>query len=530
MPKTAPSLGRILTMVVFALSCFGLLLFLWLSFGGPTPLQPEGYRFKAAFPEAATLAEEADVRIAGVNVGKVKTKELDKGGARTIAEIEMDEQFAPIPADTRAILRQKTLLGETYVELTPGTATAPKLAEGAELTRTNVEPTVELDELLRIFRPETQEDLRNWVQYSAQAIEGGTSQDLNDALGNLPEFATDGSDVLQVLDEQEQAVRELVRNTGVVFGALNEQEGALRELIVNSENTFDATAQEKEALAETIQIFPTFLRESRLTLDRLERFSLNTRPLVNDLKPVADDLGPTVRDLGDLSPDLRQLFNDLIPLIAASEDGFPAAERFLRGARPVLRGLHTFLPEFNPILSFFNYTREQITGFITNGAGVIVPRSNPHISHGQLPQFGVINSRSLALSKERPEYERGNAYHNPNYLKRALAQGAFETFDCKNRPGNAELADPVDPPSASNPPTPGGPPVQPPCLIAPDTLWDGGRYPQVDGKQGVFQGRLIKRPAPIQRDGRSCRGPGAIGGTEGNAFNQIPLCSTSRSR
>ncbi len=80
MQKNAPSLGRILTMVLFALSCFGLLLFLWLSFGGPIPLKPEGYRFKVAFPEAATLAEEADVRIAGVNVGKVKTKELDKGG------------------------------------------------------------------------------------------------------------------------------------------------------------------------------------------------------------------------------------------------------------------------------------------------------------------------------------------------------------------------------------------------------------------------------------------------------------------
>ena len=71
-------------------------------------------------PEAATLAEEADVRMAGVNVGKVKTKELDAGGARTIVEIQIDEPYAPIPKDTRAILRQKTLLGETYLELTPG--------------------------------------------------------------------------------------------------------------------------------------------------------------------------------------------------------------------------------------------------------------------------------------------------------------------------------------------------------------------------------------------------------------------------
>ncbi len=54
---------QLLAMVIFAFSCFGLLLFLWLSFGGSIPLKPKGYRFHVAFPEATTLAEEADVRV-----------------------------------------------------------------------------------------------------------------------------------------------------------------------------------------------------------------------------------------------------------------------------------------------------------------------------------------------------------------------------------------------------------------------------------------------------------------------------------
>ncbi len=74
MVKETPSFGRIAAMVGFTLSCFGLLLFLWLSFGGSIPLRPEGYRFSAKFPEASTLVEQADVRLAGVNVGKVKTR------------------------------------------------------------------------------------------------------------------------------------------------------------------------------------------------------------------------------------------------------------------------------------------------------------------------------------------------------------------------------------------------------------------------------------------------------------------------
>src|SRR5918998_1931897 len=106
MQKQAPSLPRIGAMVIFAFSCFGILLFLWLSFGGPIPLKPEGYRLKASFGEATTLAEEADVRLAGVNIGKVKEKALDKGGARTIVTLELDSEFAPVPEDTKAILRQ----------------------------------------------------------------------------------------------------------------------------------------------------------------------------------------------------------------------------------------------------------------------------------------------------------------------------------------------------------------------------------------------------------------------------------------
>jgi phospholipid/cholesterol/gamma-HCH transport system substrate-binding protein len=247
--KNPPSTGRIFAMVAFTLSVFGLLMFLWVSFGGTLPLGPHGYRFKAAFPEASLLVVEADVRIAGVNVGKVKRKLLEKGTARTLVEVELQSRYAPVPEDSRAILRQKTLLGETYVELSPGSPTAKKLPEDAVLSRNNVEPTVEIDEILRIFDPATKRAFREWVKGSAAAIEGGTGEDLNDAFGNLPGFATDGADILRVLDEQREGLRRLVRNTGVVFGALSAERGQLRGLIQNSKRTFSATAEAKESLA-----------------------------------------------------------------------------------------------------------------------------------------------------------------------------------------------------------------------------------------------------------------------------------------
>src|SRR3954463_14012205 len=243
-----------LGMAVFALSCFGILLFLWISFGGSVPLKANKYELRVSFPEATTLAEQADVRIAGVSVGKVRKKELDKGGNRPGAVLDINTKSAPLPKDTRAILRQKTLLGETFVELTPGHKSAGTLPDHAILPNAQVEPTVELDEILRTFDPRTKAAFQNWVRSSALQIKGTAPQDFNDALGNLAGFAQDGADVFHVLDDQHVEVRQLIKNTGVVFAALNERKGQLRGLVGNPQRPFPATAAELLPLATAFAI------------------------------------------------------------------------------------------------------------------------------------------------------------------------------------------------------------------------------------------------------------------------------------
>src|SRR5215210_7806526 len=104
MQKAAPSFGRIAAMVIFALSCFALVLFLWLAFGGPVPLKPKGYRFSASFTEAAQLATEADVRISGVPVGRVKAIESDARTGRSVVTMELAAKYSPLPSDAKALL------------------------------------------------------------------------------------------------------------------------------------------------------------------------------------------------------------------------------------------------------------------------------------------------------------------------------------------------------------------------------------------------------------------------------------------
>ena len=469
MIKQTPSIGRIVAMIAFTLSVFAILIFLWLAFGGSVPLKPEGYRFTVHMREAATLAAEADVRMAGVNVGKVKSKELDKGGARTIVEVQLEEPYAPIPKDSKAILRQKTLLGETYLELAPGHKSGGMLDDGGRLANAQVEDTTELDEIFTAFDPDTRQAFKDWIKELDGAIKDGRSQDLSDAFGNFEGFAVDGAKLMQVLDEQDQAVHQLVKNTGRVFGAINERRGALRELIVNSKRTFEATASRDEALADTFAIFPTFLDESKATMARLEDFSHSTNPLVNDLKAPADDLGPTVRDLGDLAPDLERLFRDLGPLIRVSRTGVPALERTLREAEPLTEALHTFFPELNPILSYMNFHQTTIAAFMTNG-GADLAADYGTGQRGQT-QIGIIEGRSFEAFKHGeppPEWARGNAYLHPNSLMRALKLGGIESFSC---PGG-ERKNPED----ATKPGQDSEAKRAPCFELPPSLYDGKTF------------------------------------------------------
>ena len=435
MIKNAPSPGRIAGMTIFALSCFAILIYLWLTFGGPTPLNPKGYRVNVDFPEATTLAVEADVRISGVTVGKVKSKE--RVGALTRTELEIERRYAPIPRDSRATLRAKSLLGETYVELTPGSEDVPKVADDGLLPRGNVATSVELDEIFRAFDKRTRAAFRIWMEQQGIAY-GNRGEDINDALGNLDQFAQDVNVVLQILNEQEEATQTLVRDTGVVFEALTERQGQLRELVRNSNRVFEATAARDAELAETFRILPTFLSESRQTVQRTTEFALDTDPLVRQLRPAARELSPTLVALNDLAPDLKAFFRDLGPLIRVSRRGLPATERFLNETRPLLVQFDPFLRNLNPILRWAGLYKREIAAFFALDAAATQATDSPPGSPSPIHYLRTtnpLNPENLAVYPKRIQSNRSNPYVEPGgYSKLPTGLEVFGTYTCTDNP------------------------------------------------------------------------------------------------
>jgi phospholipid/cholesterol/gamma-HCH transport system substrate-binding protein len=451
MRSRGPTVGQIGVAVAFAFSCFGLLLFLWVTFGGSIPLKPEGYRIEVPFNEATQLAQEADVRISNVSVGKVKSITLANSGPNrdlAVATLEIDTPYAPIPTDTRAILRQKTLLGETYVELTPGDRNGPKLPEGATLPRAQVAPTVQLDEIFRTFDAKTRAAFQTWMQQLAIASTG-RGADLSAAIANLAPFAEDANKVLRVLDTQQGAVQQLVRNTGEVFGALSERQGQLQGLIRNSATVFHTTAVRNQDLEAAFRALPTFETESQLTLNRLSSFARNANPLITQLHPSAKLLSANLKQVGKVAPDFNSFFIGFRKLEQRSQAGLPALQTLLdTNLPPLLTEIHPFSQQITPIVAQLGRYQREITGFLGNVASTTQGTAGNELgqtSHYIRSAAPLYPDSLAAFTAHRPAYTRTNPYPAPgSALEVANGLATFDTRPCTSPPGTNVQFNPSD--------------------------------------------------------------------------------------
>jgi ABC-type transporter Mla subunit MlaD len=375
--------------------------------------------------------------------------------------MQIDPRYAPIPRNTRAILRLKTLLGETYIELTPGDRRSGSLPDGGRIPNTQIGSTTELDEVTRALDTRTRRDLQQFLHGLAVGL-AGRGQDLNDALGNLPPFTDSSTALLGALDSQDRAVRRLVSNTGVVFGALGHRQGELAGLIQAGDRVLSTTAARDRDLAETTRIMPVTLAELRPTLDQVRLLSNEAAPVVHDLRPGARALAPALQDIAVLSPQLEGLFGDLDHVIAASKQGAPALTAVVRSAHPLLRILVPLLREAQPVVDYLGLYKEELVSQIAGVAAAtqaVAPVGTGQSLH-YLRVVVPFTAEGAAAQARRLTTNRHNPYFLPLALNR-LKKGLL-SFDCSNV-GN-----------------PGFEPA-PPCLVQPPLHFRGRAtaYPHI---------------------------------------------------
>ncbi len=442
MQKRAPTLGNILVIILFVLSCFGLLMFLWESFGGPLPLKPKGYRITVAFPRTLALAEQSDVRISGVNVGHVITLKVGKDG-RTHATLEIVGKYAPLRANMHAILRQKTLLGETYVQLIPEGSTGRFLPDQGQLANSQVEPSVTLDDILAAFNPKTRRDFQVWMQAVAEGI-NGRGEAINASFAKLEPFAEHANRLVTLLDSQEGAVRALVHNTGVVFDALAGRDHQLEGLIVNGERTFHAAAEGSQGFAEAFRALPTFEHNSRVALKELDKFAADATPFLDEFRPAERQLAQLLSAAKPFTPEFDRFLTSLGPLTKAAQVGLPDVKKTLDLTVPVLENLRPVLHNLDPFLQYTGEYVPELQAFFANltaasaahggnGSAVSAGGKSQGPQEHLLTSMQVLSPESLAIYPSRIGTDRGNPYQQTGAF-RSLGSGlpVFNASTCSN--------------------------------------------------------------------------------------------------
>src|SRR5438067_714697 len=212
------------------------------------------YELKAVFRNANNLAPRSPVRIAGVEVGKVTTVEaLDNSAAKVTMEIK--DKGLPIHSDAQLKVRPRIFLeGNFFVELSPGSPTAPTISSGDTIPMTQTAAPVQLGDVLNSLQSDTRSDLQTFLDEYATSLKGGGAEAFNrsikfwsdayrhSALVNDATLGTDPThDIQRVIKGQQQT-----------FGALSRDEVSLKDLVTNFNITAGALAREDVALAASL--------------------------------------------------------------------------------------------------------------------------------------------------------------------------------------------------------------------------------------------------------------------------------------
>ena len=284
-----------------------------------------------------------------------------------MATVELDSRYAPIPDDTKAILRQKTLLGETYVELTPGSNEAPPLPEGGSLPAAQVSDAVQLDEIFRAFDEPTRAAFQAWMVGQAAAFKG-RGDDFSVTIASLEPFAEQADPGaaparLPVAGgqrpdpQQRRGLRRALRAPGPAPGPDRELQPGLRR----RPRTATRTSRPRSRSSR-----PSCASRGR-RVARLEGFARDADPVVVALRPTAKEVAPTFASLGRLSNELDPFFVGLKTAIQRAPSGFSALRKILGdGLPPILNRLDPYLATLNGLLKGVRLYKHEITAFLGN--------------------------------------------------------------------------------------------------------------------------------------------------------------------
>lgn len=318
----------------------------YLAFTGHVPFTSYGYELHATFSNSANIAVKSPVRIAGVEVGEVIS--TSREGNDTNLTFTVEGTGRPIHSDAYATIRPRIFLeGNFFLELDPGSPSAPELGSGGTIPVSRTSTAVQLDQVLTALQSPVRADLSRLLEGYGEALthkptaaEDATqlpevqgksgAEGLNGALrygGPAGRYSAQVSNAL--LGTQEGDLSRLIAGAGRTFGAFASRESDLQGLIDNFDVFTGALAAQSSNLSATVHLLGPTLQTAHASLVSLDR----TLP---PLRTYAIELTPAVAQLPGLIAASKPWLAQVRPLLSGKEGGGTA--KLLRELTPGYAG------------------------------------------------------------------------------------------------------------------------------------------------------------------------------------------------
>jgi phospholipid/cholesterol/gamma-HCH transport system substrate-binding protein len=345
--------------VVGVLLVLGLALGSYLGFTKDIPFT-KGFRVKAVFENSTSIRAGSPVRIAGVNVGKVKSVSRFQDTDMAEVEMEITDKGLPIHKDAELKIRPRIFLeGNFFVDLAPGTPGAPTVGDGDTIRVTQTASPVQLDELLTTLQASTRDELQTLLDEFGNALEGPpgdsdktsppqdedvigetAAQSINDSYDDAgPAFK--GASILNeaFLGSEPHDVSRLLAGLQKVTAALGRNETVLQDFVTNFNRTAAIFGDEKDNLSQAIAELPSTLRNANSAFASLNRAFPPTRRFARAILPGVRESAATIDASFPWIEQARQLMApselqgvaaELSPAARDLAAGTDAATAFLR--------------------------------------------------------------------------------------------------------------------------------------------------------------------------------------------------------
>jgi phospholipid/cholesterol/gamma-HCH transport system substrate-binding protein len=290
------------------------------------PWEGKPFVLKAEFStaQAVTPGQGQTVRVSGVRIGDISNVDLKDG--RAVISMDVDPQYKHlVHTDATALLRPKTGLKDMFIELTPGSKTAPEVKPGFMLPIANTLPDVNPDEILSSLDGETRDYLSLLVSGAGEGLDkrGG---DLNEVLRRFEPTHRDLARVTEKVAQRRVNLRRLIHSLNLLNGELAGKGKELSQVVSASSEVFGAFASEQANVSRSVRDLPGALAQTTTTLGKV-------KTLADVIGPAVTRLRPAVRKLDGANKALIPLAREVTPLL--TQDIRP----FVRSSRPLVRSL-----------------------------------------------------------------------------------------------------------------------------------------------------------------------------------------------